>query len=140
MAARRLLIIMVALLAISTLAAALVPPPEEQAGSSSTSTTTTTTAPEHRGGDLVRAEVTVGAKGAPKRVPVKPGDQVALTVSSPRFGKASVPAFGLVDFAEQGAPARFDLLVSERGSFPVRFTGEGTVATVVARARGARHS
>jgi hypothetical protein len=138
MAARRLLIIMVILLAISTLAAALVPPPEVTEEGSTSSTATST--PDGTGkeppvdGDLVRAEVAVPrGDQAPKRVEVAPGDQLELTVTSREPGEVSLPDFGLIEFAGPGNVATFDVLVEERGEFPVRFQGSGAVATVVAR-------
>ena len=137
MAARRLLIIMVVLLTISTLAAALVPPPEEQQ-ETSTSTSTTTTGPDPekkpKGGDLVRAEVPVPRRNqAPEEIKVEPGDQLALTVTSGEPGEVSIPDFGLIEFAGPGNNASFDLLIDERGDFPVRFRGSGVVATIVAK-------
>ena len=136
MAARRLLIIMVVLLTISTLAAALVPPPEERGSSSTTSTATTTTAGEDpSGGELVRAEVTVQGEGARARnIQLHTGDQLALTVPSHTAGDVTIPDFGLIDFSEPGAPARFNILVEEEGRFPVRFGGK-TIATIIATDR-----
>jgi hypothetical protein len=141
MAARRLLIIMVILLTISTLAAALVPAPQQRAGSSSTSSTTSTeksTSQEPEpGSELIRAEVPAERdRKRPREIDLLPGDQLALVVTSGRAGEASVPDFGLIEFAGPGDPARFDVLVDEAGKYPVRFQGAGEVATIVARTPG----
>ena len=133
MAARRLLIIMVVLLTISTLAAALVPPPEQRSGASSTTTTTATThADRAKAGELVEAEVSAQDGKGRKEIEVEPGDQLALVVTSGAPGEASVPAFGLIEFAGPGSPARFDLLIEKRGEYPIRFQGVGTIGKIVA--------
>ena len=134
MAARRLLIIMFLLLAISTLAAALVPAPERRAdetGQGSSSSTAATAAEPAPRGDLVEARLSAGGK--PERVRVSTGDQISLVVSSPQPRDVSLPAFGLIEFAEPGAPARFDLLIEQAGQFDVIAEGEGSVATIVVR-------
>jgi hypothetical protein len=133
MAARRLLIVMLLLLGISTLAAALVPPPERQQGEteSSTSTTKPRTA-EPRSGERVAADVSALTTGRPEEVRVSRGDQLALVVKTARPSEIAVPDFGLIEFAEPGAPARFDILLDRGGSFDVTADREGTVATIVA--------
>ena len=135
MAARRLLIIMVVLLTISTLAAALVPPPQQRDSSTATTSTTTTTTSEDepaRGGELVREQISIGnSDGAGPTVRVPVGDQLALRVNSDAPGEIGIPAFGLVEFAGPGNPARFDLLLEEAGRYPIRFQGRGTVAEIV---------
>jgi hypothetical protein len=134
MAARRLLIVMLLLLGISTLAAALVPPPERPA-ETERSTTTTRTAPA-RGraeGERVAAEVSTRTGGRPDVVRVSTGDQLALEVEVARPGEVAVPAFGLIEFAEPGAPARFDILMDEPGRFEVSAERAGRVAAIVAQ-------
>jgi hypothetical protein len=134
MAARRLLIVMLLLLGISTLAAALVPPPERDTETeSSTSTTKSTATRERPRGEPVAAEVTAGSGGRPEAVRVATGDQLALVVKVRRPAEVEVPAFGLIEFAEPGAPARFDVLIDERGRFEVNAGRAGTVATIVAK-------
>ena len=136
MAARRLLIIMVVLLTISTLAAALVPPPEERAGTGQTTSSTATTSRSKEpptGGRLVDVEVAVRSqRERPREIDVEPGDQLSLLVTSVKPGEVSVPAFGLLEFAGPGSPARFDILIEKAGRYPVHFQGAGTVATIVA--------
>lgn len=137
MAARRLLILMVILLTISTVAAALVPPPQERSTSTGTSTATTAPAPPADSpggaGKLVRKQISVRGTGDAKPVvEVQAGDQLALVVASDAPGELSIPAFGLVEFAAPGDPARFDLLLEKEGHFPIRLQGRGTVAEIVA--------
>lgn len=134
MAARRLLIVMLLLLGISTLAAALVPPPEREEGTES-STSTRTKARERSEGERVAAEVSTRTGARPDLVRVSEGDQLALVVKTPRPTEVAVPAFGLIEFAEPGAPARFDILVDEAGRFEVTARGTGTVGTIGAERR-----
>jgi hypothetical protein len=132
MAARRLLIVMLVLLGISALAAALVPPPERQeGGTGSTTSTTEKGADRGRPGERVEAEVSAAA-GRPEEVRVSQGDQLALIVETKRPTEIAVPDFGLIEFAEPGAPARFDMLVDRDGRFEVTAERQGTVAAIVA--------
>jgi hypothetical protein len=136
MAARRLLIVMVILLTISTLAAALVPPPPEREETSTTSTSTTTTTGDRpaRDGRLVRETISISRSGerAPLEVAARVGDQLALVVESDAPGEVSIPAYGLIEFAGPGDPARFDVLLEEPGRYKVRFDRRGEVARIVA--------
>jgi hypothetical protein len=132
MAARRLLIVMLLLLGISTLAAALVPPPERDETPTETSAPPTSRARESPQGERVAAQVSAAASGRPDRIRVASGDQLALVVKSPRPAEIAVPAFGLIDFAERGAPARFDILVERSGRFEITAERQGTVATIAA--------
>jgi hypothetical protein len=139
MAARRLLIVMLLLLGISTLAAALVPPPERESTETEESTATTRATKERPPGKRVAAEVSARGGGRRKLIQVSLGDQLALVVESARPAEIAVPAFGLIEFAEPGAPARFDMLIRRRGRFDVTAERAGTVATIVAeRGKGQR--
>lgn len=130
---------MVVLLAISTLAAALVPPPEAQRGDARSSTSTRpeaeTSGERRHSGRLIEVAVDARGEAGPQSVRVTSGDQLALSVESPSPVEVTVPAFGLVEFAESGDPARFDLLVDRSGTFDVRSAGGGTVARIVSRDR-----
>jgi hypothetical protein len=131
-----LLIVMLLLLGISTLAAALVPPPEQGENTeSSTSTPRAATPKERPRGDRVAAQVSARGGRRPERVRVSAGDQLALVVETPRPGEIAVPAFGLIEFAEPGAPARFDILIERDGRFEVTADRAGTVARIVATER-----
>ena len=132
MAARRLLIIMVLLLAISTIAAALVPAPERRTDEARPTTSSAPSMPKDErpdGGELVATRVP--ASGGARDVRVSVGDQLSLVVSRATPGDVSVPSFGLIDYAEPGAPARFDLLLERPGRFEVTAEGEGVLATIV---------
>jgi hypothetical protein len=130
---------MLVLLAISMLAAALVPPPDP-ATETSTPTSTTTdresaTGNRPAGSKLVRSEIAVpgGAEARPREIEVDPGDQLSLVVTSGEPGEVRVPDFGLIEFAGPGNTASFDILVEERGRYPVQFRGAGTIAEIVAQ-------
>jgi hypothetical protein len=135
MAARRLLIVMLVLLGISTLAAALVPPPERESTQTETTNSTATRAQEPRHGERVAAEVSASRRGRPERVRVSTGDQLALVVNAPRPAEVAIPAFGLIEFADRGAPARFDILIERSGRFDVTAERRGTVARIAAERR-----
>jgi hypothetical protein len=146
MAARRLLIVMLVLLGLSTLAAALVPQHALRGttGTASTTTTTATTtpAPPAPAGRHLYQAIVVGRKQPPVIVggpickgkprcqpPTHVGDQLSLSVFANK-GQAelSVPEFGLVSVASEDAPAQFELLFEQPGSFGIVFTSSGKVA------------
>jgi hypothetical protein len=130
MAARRLVIVMLVLLAVSTLAAALVPAPESDPGPADTTRArptpgngqppTITTA----GGRLVRARIEISNR-RPETIAVRPGDQLQLQVSGDFGDDITIPAFGLTETMTRLAPARFDLIVGEAGTFPIRTVEAG---------------
>jgi hypothetical protein len=128
MAARRLLIIMVVLLVLSSVAAALVPPPTERSQPEEEQAPTTTTGRASGGSQRVRqllaARVEAEAR-RPARITAHVGDQLALTVEAEAYREVEVPAFGLLEPAEPGAPATFDILVDRPGSFLVRLAASG---------------
>jgi Flp pilus assembly protein TadD len=135
MAARRLLIVMVVLLVLSSVAAALVPPPGERS-TDEAEETTTQKRPAKAGtrGELVEATVDAETR-RPERISVRAGDQLALTVEARAFHEVEIPSFGLLEPAEAGAPARFDLLIERPGSFLVRLGDRGrAIARIDARA------
>ena len=130
MAARRLLIVMLILLGLSTLAAALVPQRAPRNGTTTGTTTTqsipTTPMPIT---DVLPpvAEITVGGKKFPVVAPVHVGDQLTLLVRSRRPKQISIPEFGLIGFATEDTPARFELLPSTPGTFGILFATSGKV-------------
>jgi hypothetical protein len=123
-AARRLVIVMLVLLAVSTLAATLLPAPSRR--------TAVPQAPTQRAGEGSSR----GARGSkdgvllvtsmrisnlqPKTVRVERGDQLRLRVAAPFGDDIEIPGLGLTSPASAFAPAHFDLLASEIGSFSVR--------------------
>jgi hypothetical protein len=130
MAARRLLIVMLILLGLSTLAAALVPQRAPRNGTTTGTTTTqsipTTPMPIT---DVLPpvAEITVGGKKFPVVAPVHVGHQLTLLVRSRPPKEISIPEFGLIGFATQDTPARFELLPSTPGTFGILFAASGKV-------------
>jgi hypothetical protein len=130
MAARRLLIVMLILLGLSTLAAALVPQRAPRNGATTGTTTTqsipTTPMPIT---DVLPpvAEITVGGKKFPVVAPVHVGHQLTLLVRSRPPKEISIPEFGLIGFATQDTPARFELLPSTPGTFGILFAASGKV-------------
>jgi hypothetical protein len=129
MAARRLLILMLGVLAVSTLAAALLAPaPEPEPAETTTDRVENPEAPKRRTGTghLIEAELrTTG--GRFKRIRLRPGDQLALTVRSRTGAQVEIPAFGLIEDVHRDDPARFDLLAGRRGTFEVRLVSTGRV-------------
>src|SRR5437867_3510643 len=119
MATRRLIIGLIVLLALSTLAAAFLPAPE----GTRTSTTSTERQPARRPppprGGLVRATVDAGA-GRPQAIPLGDGDELVLRVRSRAPDQVEVRGFGEVQAVDRFSPARFDLLATRPGTFPVR--------------------
>jgi hypothetical protein len=124
MAARRLLIVMLVLLGVSSLAAALVgnrPISGEGTGSTIASELPTETAPPDTvpRGKRLGAEISVGGNRV-KVVPIEVGDQLALSVEVAKADLVEIPALGLLEAAARDAPARFDVLATEPGSYGVR--------------------
>jgi hypothetical protein len=142
MAARRLLIVMLVLLGLSTLAAALVPQRtlRREASTATTTTQPTPTAAQPAGRSL-QAPITVGGKkvvviagpvcvkgkhkcGAPFHV----GDRITLQVRSTFPTQLEIRQFGLISFATPEAPAIFELLPREPGTYGILYAPSGDVA------------
>jgi hypothetical protein len=62
---------------------------------------------------------------AADEVRARVGDLVTLTVESEELGGVEIPAFGETEPASPGAPAIFDVLPTEPGTYPVRSTLTG---------------
>jgi hypothetical protein len=139
MAARRLVALLVALLVVSTLAAALTAPgPDRESQATEGASEPESGSPG--AGRLIEATLNASAEH-PGRVDAERGDQVALTVRSASPGQVEIPAFGLLDDMEPGAPARFNLLPERAGSFEVRVAGSGrAIGRVVVSGRKAERS
>jgi hypothetical protein len=139
MAARRLVALLVALLVVSTLAAALTAPGPDRE-SQPTETTSEPESGSPGAGRLIEATLNASTRH-PERVEAQRGDQVALTVRSASPGQVEIPAFGLIDDVEPGAPARFNLLPERTGSFDVRLAGSGRpIGRLVVRPRETERS
>jgi hypothetical protein len=143
MAARRLLIVMLVLLGLSTLAAALVPQRtlrRETTTATTTQPTPTATVAQPAGRSLL-AKVTVGgpkdvvvggpvcaAARKPRCEPIHVGDQLTLLVRSRVPAQLEIRQFGLISFASPEAPARFELLPNEPGTYGILYAQSGDVA------------
>ncbi len=133
MAARRLLIIMLVLLAISTVLALVVPSrsPRNADRSTSTSTTETTPRPDPTltpdiTGKVVSAHFDFLSKTR-NTVDVHRGDQLILSVTGSTGDDIEIPHFGLTETVTPYAPAVFNLIVDESGTFPIRAVGADLV-------------
>lgn len=122
MAARRLILVMLVLLVVSSIAAALVPVERNRLRNDSTSSTSTTTAAEPAipEGELLHRTISAGDP-TPERLRLQIGDQLELTVTSPRLAdQVEIAEFGALDDVDPDFAAHFDLLLLSEGSFPVR--------------------
>lgn len=131
MAARRLIAILVVLMLISTFAAALAPRQRESTETTTTETTTSV-APTPAGAELIDAVVPARPQ-EPEVISGRRGDQLGLTVRVSAPAEVAIPELGLIAFATPGDPATFDLLLRERGSFPIEVREaerSGRVATI----------
>lgn len=70
----------------------------------------------------------VGALPEEEVVRAEVGDLVRLVVSARRPTGVELAAFGELELAAPGAPARFTVLADRRGEFPVRYTESGELA------------
>jgi hypothetical protein len=144
MAARRLLIVMLILLGLSTLAAALVPQHNLRRETTAAVTTThpapTTTAAQPAGRSLL-APITVGGRKIvvvagpvcksaqkPRCAPIHVGDQLTVLVRSHFPTQLEIRQFGLISFATLQAPARFELLPTEPGTYGILYAPSDKVA------------
>jgi hypothetical protein len=137
MAARRLLIVMLVLLGISILGGTLLP--AQRARDRTATTETTEEEPTVRDtiprGDLLQKKIRVPAK-TQLAIPIELGDQLLLAVASKRHDEVEIPKLGLVDAVNPFAPARFDILAIEEGSYPIRLVvADRTVGRIVVRPR-----
>jgi hypothetical protein len=116
-------ILMLILLATSTVAAALVP--VEQASRDETSTTSTRAErPNQAEGKLLPGLIDAGSREQ-ETIRIRLGDQLELRVISRRADQVEIPGFGELEDVDPDAPAHFDLLPFETGSYPVRLVEAG---------------
>lgn len=114
------------LFAISITAAAVAP---ERRGTQSTDEETTTSTdsiePAPAGGSS-SASIEASADD-PETVRAGVGDQLELTISAQSLLQVEIAALGLLEPAEPGAPARFDLLLREPGELEITDAEDGAV-------------
>jgi hypothetical protein len=114
-AARRLIVVMLALLVVSSIAAALAPVRD----TGEETTTSTTQVESQRPDRLVRRTIDADAR-KPTRIAIDLGDQLELTVRARRLDLVEIAALGELEPVDPDAPAHFDLLPRQPGSFDVR--------------------
>jgi hypothetical protein len=138
-AARRLIVFMLALLLISSIAAALVP--VERSRESESPSAPTAPAGDRTRGALVHRTVAADAR-KPAKIDIRLGDQLVLTVNSRRPDEVEIAGLGELRDVDRDAPAHFDLLPFEPGTYPVRMLeARRTVARIeVARYRNRKSS
>jgi hypothetical protein len=135
MAARRLIVVLVVLLLISSIAAALIP---VERSNRDESTTTTTQLPASKpAGDLIVRRID-SRERHPEKIRMHVGDELQLTVEADRPDQAEIPALDQVEPVDLGAPAHFDILADQSGTFPVRLVeANRAIARIVVRKREA---
>lgn len=108
-------------LGFAAIAASLAPPPtDERADEPST----VVEPPEDAQAPAARAPeelrfVTGGEE--PERRTIEAGRRAVVTVAVQHPGQVAIQGLGLLQSAEPGAPARFDLLVSRAGRYEITF-------------------
>lgn len=130
MAARRLIIVLILLLAASVVAASIAPDRTGRLVGVETTTDTTTEettteeppgVPETAKGEIgeeVREHIDASVKDPPT-VRAFVGDQLTLTVSADPAREIAILPLGITDFAGTDAPAYFNILLREPGSYPI---------------------
>jgi hypothetical protein len=125
---RRAVLLMAVILVVVAIVGALVPVPRERSAGEAPRA-----APGADSAAPVRAlSLRYPPKGDAPRLRVRAGTHVVLQVGTSESGQASVKALDLVAPAEPDTPARFDLLASRPGRYPVAFqpAAGGAVRTV----------
>jgi plastocyanin len=138
MAARRLVMVLLVLLIVSTFAATLVPPPTDDPNETSTTTTTRSTTTAEVRARTIQATVSAQAR-KPELVRVTLGDELELRVTSDTFHEVEIPTLGEFDEVDEFAPAVFDLVPDQAGTYPVRLIeGDRVIARIVVSESGRR--
>jgi hypothetical protein len=131
MAARRLILILLVLLFVSSLAAALVPI-DRSGDSTSTSTTTEVAKTPPEGREIIKRIDARERK--PETIRMRVGDQLRLTVDGRAPDQVEIPRLDLLEPVDLGAPARFDLLADEPGTYLIRLLeARRTIGRLVVR-------
>jgi len=138
-AARRLIVVMLVLLVVSSIAAALAP--VRDTGEETTSTATQ--AESRPPGRLVRR--TIDARDRrPAGIAIDLGDQLELTVKARRGDQVEIAALGELEPVDPAAPAHFDLLPRQPGTYDVRLLDArrvvGSIKVSPRQARKAKRS
>jgi hypothetical protein len=129
MLGRRFLILVAVLMGLTALAASVAPRQPVTQDERATPTPVPTTAGT---AELVTVRKEISTTDRRKRVAVRAGDLVELTVSGPE--RDSVMLLGRIDAIDPAAPARFSLLADTPGEYPIELLeAERTVGTLVVR-------
>lgn len=132
MAARRILILFVVLMGLGVLASSIAPRGGVPGGPGTTPTTQTRTTPTIEQPpspptNLVKADVQApdAADRAfrPERIKAAQGDRVVLLVRATFEDQVQVDGYDLIEPVSQFAPAAFDFIADQAGSFDVRLLG-----------------
>ena len=131
MLGRRFLILVAVLMGLTALAASIAPQPvEREDRGESTATPAPSGSPSFV---TVREELSTTDPRA--RVTVSEGDLVELTVSGPE--RDSVMLLGRMDTVDPTSPARFSLLATAPGEYPIELVeADRQVGTLVVEAAG----
>jgi hypothetical protein len=133
MAARRLIMILLVLLFVSSLAAALVPIDRSSDSSESSTATSTTAAETPRAGREIVKRIDARER-KPETIRMRVGDQLQLTVDGSAPDQVEIPRLDLLEPLDLGAPARFDLLADEPGTYTIRLLeARRTIGKLVVR-------
>jgi hypothetical protein len=134
---RRALLLMGVILMVVAIVGALVPVPSQRGGREP--------AAPPAGSSAARPVRTIALRYPPAAAAPRPrvaaGAHIVLQVGTSEAGQATVAALSLVAPAEPSTPARFDLLASRPGTYPVAFQpARGGAARTVGTltVRGAR--
>jgi hypothetical protein len=138
--ARRLLILLLVLLGISTLAAALAPvksPQDKTTTTTTTPTVTTPSPPPAKSAGLFKYPLDANS-GNVKVVELYAGEELLLTVKWKHYGQVSIPKLGQIEPVSPGFAAKFDLYLSQPGTYAVRLLPQNRLVGRLRVSPGAR--
>lgn len=119
---RRALLLFAIVLGFAAIAASLAPPPtDEDADDPSASVEAPAPddrAPAVRAPDELRF---VTGEEEPERRTVEAGRRAVVTVAVQDSGQVAIEGLGLLQSAEPGTPARFDVLITRAGRYEITF-------------------
>jgi hypothetical protein len=136
---RRALLLFAIVLGMAALVASLSRPIDDRRGQSTTPTETEpettapgppTAEPAPGGGGTAELPKTVSfAAAADESKRLLAGEAATVEVAVTEAGSVEIPDMGLTATADRFTPARFDLLVSRPGRYPLLFTPAGEEST-----------
>jgi hypothetical protein len=134
---RRALLLFAIVLGLAALAASLSRPsddepdrPPEQAGTTTTDTTPQASPREQETTEVADSAATIeldAADDETRRLEAGRSASVEVAVQEP--GQVTIPELGLTGAADPLTPARFDVLVTAEGRFPIEFIPAGSDET-----------